>query len=105
MAQADAVIGNSSSGLYEAPSLRVPTVNIGERQRGRLSTASVIDCAADQGAIEAAIAQALALDCSAVVNPYGDGQTSARIVAALRALPARGELLKKHFHLIETAHV
>ena len=46
MAQVDAVVGNSSSGLYEAPSFKVPTVNIGDRQRGRLSTASVVDSAA-----------------------------------------------------------
>lgn len=104
MAQVDAVVGNSSSGLYEAPSMRVPTVNIGDRQRGRLSTSSVIDCAPRRDDIERAIARALTLDCSAVVNPYGDGQTSGRIVAALRALPPRGELLKKHFHLIEAVH-
>ena len=104
MAQVDAVVGNSSSGLYEAPSFRVPTVNIGDRQRGRLSTASVIGCAPQQAAIERAIAQALTLDCSDVVNPYGDGHASARIISALQALPPRVELLKKHFHLIEIAH-
>ena len=104
MAQVDAVVGNSSSGLYEAPSFRVPTVNIGDRQRGRLSSASVIDCVPQRAAIERAIAQALTLDCSAVVSPYGDGHAAARIVAALQALPPRAELLKKHFHLIETTH-
>ena len=104
MAQVDVVVGNSSSGLYEAPSLQVPTVNIGDRQRGRLSSASVIDCAPQQSAILQAITRALALDCSQVVNPYGDGQSAARIVSILRALPPRADLLKKHFHLIETAH-
>lgn len=104
MALADAVVGNSSSGLYEAPSLRVPSVNIGDRQRGRLSAPSVIDCAPVQDAIEQAIQRALALDCSGVVSPYGDGQAAGRIVAALQSLPARVTLLKKHFHLIETAH-
>ena len=104
MAQANAVVGNSSSGLYEAPSFRVPTVNIGDRQRGRLSTASVIDCAPDQASITQAIQRALAVDCSQVVSPYGDGQSAGRIVAALQALPPRATLLKKHFHLIETSH-
>ncbi len=104
MAQADAVIGNSSSGLYEAPSFGVPTVNIGDRQRGRLSTPSVLHCEADSAAITRAIDQALALDCSAVVNPYGDGHAAGRIVAALRSMPPPATLLKKHFHLIETAH-
>jgi UDP-N-acetylglucosamine 2-epimerase (non-hydrolysing)/GDP/UDP-N,N'-diacetylbacillosamine 2-epimerase (hydrolysing) len=100
MAQADAVVGNSSSGLYEAPSFKVPTVNIGERQRGRLSTASVIDCPASSNAILDALTRALNLDCSAVVNPYGDGQATGRIISVLADLPARATLLKKHFHLI-----
>ena len=103
MAQVDAVVGNSSSGLYEAPSFRVPTVNIGDRQRGRLSTASVVNCAPEREAIEAAIARALTLDCTAVVSPYGDGHAAARIVAALADLPPRADLLKKHFHLIGDA--
>ena len=101
MAQVDAVVGNSSSGLYEAPSFRIPTVNIGDRQRGRFATSSVLDCAPERFAIQATLVRALTLDCSAVVNPYGDGESSARIVSALAALPPRAELLKKHFHLIE----
>ncbi len=103
MAQVDAVVGNSSSGLYEAPSFHVPTVNIGDRQRGRLSTASVVNCAPEREAIAAAIAKALTLDCSAVVSPYGDGHAAARIVTALADLPPCAELLKKHFHLIGDA--
>lgn len=102
MAQVDAVVGNSSSGLYEAPSFEVPTVNIGDRQRGRLAAASVLHCAPERGAIESAIAQALALDCRGVVNPYGDGHSAPRIVACLRALASPQHLLQKHFHLIET---
>ena len=101
MAQVDVVVGNSSSGLYEAPSFRIPTVNIGDRQRGRLATSSVLDCAPERAAILATLSRAMALDCSAVVNPYGDGESSARIVSALTALPPRAALLKKHFHLIE----
>lgn len=101
MAHVDAVVGNSSSGLYEAPSLKVPTVNIGDRQRGRLSTTSVIDCSPSSDAILDALTQALRLDCSAVVNPYGDGQSAPRIVSVLADLPSRATLLKKHFHLIE----
>ena len=104
MAQVDAVVGNSSSGLYEAPSFRVPTVNIGNRQRGRLSTVSVVHCVPEREAIQAAIARALALNCTAVVNPYGDGHATAKIVAALRHLPPRADLLRKHFHLIGDAH-
>ncbi len=98
MAQCDAVVGNSSSGLYEAPSLRVPTVDIGERQRGRLAADSVLHCAPSREAIGAAIRRALELDCSATLNPYGDGHSAARIVQALRTLPITPALLQKTFH-------
>jgi UDP-N-acetylglucosamine 2-epimerase len=103
MAQVDAVVGNSSSGLYEAPSFRVPTVDIGDRQRGRLAPRSVVHCEPERGAIRSALARALAMDCSDVVNPFGDGQAAPRIVAALRQMPPRAELIKKHFHMIGDA--
>ncbi len=103
MAQVDAVVGNSSSGLYEAPSFGVPTVDIGERQRGRLAAPSVLHCAPERQAIGAALARALELDCSGVVNPYGDGHSAARIVELLCQLPPTNELLKKPFHLIGDA--
>lgn len=94
----DAVVGNSSSGLYEAPTLKRPTVNIGDRQRGRLAAASVIHCAPRRAAIADAIGRALALDCSAVVSPYGDGQAAPRIAAAIAAEPDYRALLQKRFH-------
>jgi UDP-hydrolysing UDP-N-acetyl-D-glucosamine 2-epimerase len=100
MAMADAVVGNSSSGLYEAPSLHVPAVNIGDRQRGRLAADSVVHCAPERGAIQAAIERAMALDCSSVANPYGDGRAAGRIVAVLKDLPPAPQLLKKPFHLL-----
>lgn len=101
MAQVDAVVGNSSSGLYEAPSLGIPTVNIGDRQRGRLAAVSVVHCAPDRESIESAISHATSLDCRAVVNPYGDGESSTRIVEILRRLPPAEQLLKKRFHVVE----
>ncbi len=104
MAQVDAVVGNSSSGLYEAPSFKIPTVNIGDRQRGRLAAPSVVHCAPSSDAITRAIGQALALDCRSVLNPYGDGETAGRIVQVLHALPDRKALLKKHFHLVGDGH-
>jgi UDP-hydrolysing UDP-N-acetyl-D-glucosamine 2-epimerase len=103
MSQVDAVVGNSSSGLYEAPSFGVPTVDIGDRQRGRFAAASVLHCAPERGAIGETIGRALSLDCSGVVNPYGDGRAAGRIVEVLRKLPPATELLKKVFHLMETA--
>lgn len=93
----DAVIGNSSSGLYEAPSFATPTVNIGDRQKGRTRAASVIDVVPQRGAIFAAIQKALTLDCKTVVNPYGDGHAATRIVAQLKTLREPKALLKKRF--------
>ena len=93
----NAVVGNSSSGLYEAPSLKVPAVDIGERQKGRLRAASVLHCAPQKQAIAETIGRALALDCAAVVNPYGDGRSAERIVTVLRGLGDPRRLLKKRF--------
>ncbi|MEE9481124.1 MAG: UDP-N-acetylglucosamine 2-epimerase [Kiloniellales bacterium] len=103
LAQVDAVVGNSSSGLYEAPSFKVPTVNIGDRHTGRLKAESIIDCPAERAAIARAITKAMKLDCSDVASPYGDGQSAPRIVAALKAVPDPDALLKKHFHELEVA--
>jgi UDP-hydrolysing UDP-N-acetyl-D-glucosamine 2-epimerase len=101
MSHVDAVVGNSSSGLYEAPSLGVPTVDIGARQRGRLAAASVMHCVPERGAIGATIRRALSRDCGKVTNPYGDGHSAERIVGILRSLPPKSKLLRKHFHLLE----
>lgn len=98
MAQVDAVVGNSSSGLYEAPSLKKPTVNIGDRQKGRLQADSVLNCGVSAGEIAATIREAMTHDCSATVNPYGDGNSSERIVKLLREVRDPKELLKKHFY-------
>jgi UDP-hydrolysing UDP-N-acetyl-D-glucosamine 2-epimerase len=104
MALVDAVVGNSSSGLYEAPSLGVPTVDVGNRQAGRLTATSVVRVAPSRSEIRQAIDTALALDCSNVVNPYGDGRTAARVNSILRSLPPAQDLLRKRFHLIEEHH-
>jgi len=93
----DAVVGNSSSGLYEAPTLKRATVNIGDRQRGRERAASVIDCAPRTEAIKEAIQTALRLDCSGVTNPYGDGRSSEKIVEQLERVPDFQALLRKRF--------
>lgn len=104
MRAVDVVVGNSSSGLYEAPTLKKPTVNIGDRQKGRLSANSVLHCRAEAAAIRDAIERAFRLDCSDVVNPYGDGSASRRICDALVAVSNPGELLRKSFHFVgETA--
>lgn len=102
LAQVDAVVGNSSSALVEAPSLRKPAVNIGERQKGRPRAESVIDCPPERKAIGAAVAKAFALDCSSVVNPYGGGDSSTRIVEVLRSVPL-ASLRQKRFFLVGDA--
>jgi UDP-hydrolysing UDP-N-acetyl-D-glucosamine 2-epimerase len=97
MRRAAAVVGNSSSGLYEAPSFDVPTVNIGRRQEGRLRADSVIDCPPERAAIGAAIQRALAMRPQGTINPYGDGEAAARVVAVLKAIPDWPALVYKRF--------
>jgi UDP-hydrolysing UDP-N-acetyl-D-glucosamine 2-epimerase len=98
MALCDVVIGNSSSGLYEAPSFQKPVVNIGDRQKGRLAANSVIqvDCKAE--AISEAINQALTIDCSMTVNPYGDGTASNRILDTIKNTDLSTTITQKHFY-------
>lgn len=97
---ADAVVGNSSSGLIEAPALRVPTVNIGDRQKGRLRAASVIDCAPTKEAIDAALRKAIDPQFRAQLpeNPslYGVGDAARKIKDVLKTADLRG-ITKKHF--------
>lgn len=94
---ADAVVGNSSSGLYEAPTVGTPTVDIGERQRGRLKAASVLSCPPERGAISAAIAEALRRGKAAVANPYGAGDSARRIVEILASIGDFRALTTKRF--------
>jgi GDP/UDP-N,N'-diacetylbacillosamine 2-epimerase (hydrolysing) len=99
--QVDAIVGNSSSGLLEAPSFKIATVNIGDRQRGRLCAASVINCQPDAEAIESALKKAYSQEFSAklkeVENPYGQSGASEKIKQVLKQTNLDG-LLKKHFH-------
>jgi UDP-hydrolysing UDP-N-acetyl-D-glucosamine 2-epimerase len=103
MAQVDAVVGNSSSGLYEAPSFSIPTVNVGDRQQGRLAASSVRHVAPRRAEIGAALEAALARRPVDVVNPYGDGRSAGRIVAILRDLADPEALLHKPFHEVGRA--
>jgi GDP/UDP-N,N'-diacetylbacillosamine 2-epimerase (hydrolysing) len=100
----DAVVGNSSSGLTEAPSFRIGTVNIGDRQRGRLKAVSVIDCEPDRESIGAALEQlyspAFQAKLAGVRNPYGEGGASERIAAVLRTYPLDGILKKSFYDLV-----
>lgn len=97
LAQVDAVVGNSSSGLYEAPSLGTPTVDIGARQLGRPRASSVIHCDVDAESIIEAINDALTRGRTPVANPYGDGNAVDQIISVLRSVPDRNTLLLKSF--------
>lgn len=96
----DGVIGNSSSGLLEVPSFRKGTVNIGDRQRGRLCAASVISCSADSASITESINKLFSPSfigmLSSVKNPYGDGGASTAIVKTLEQR-SLANIYKKHF--------
>jgi GDP/UDP-N,N'-diacetylbacillosamine 2-epimerase (hydrolysing) len=96
----DGVIGNSSSGLIEAPAFQTGTVNIGDRQRGRPRAASVIDCDPERGAIVEAIRRltsaAFRASLPGVVNPYGSPGASRRIIDVLRSMTPAA-LLDKTF--------
>ena len=88
MKKVDGVVGNSSSGLLEAPTFGVGTVNIGDRQQGRPRATSVIDCAVDKTAIVIALKKLFSRGFRAqlptTVNPYGLGGATDRIFAVLR---------------------
>lgn len=99
LACADAIVGNSSSALIEAPSFELPAVNIGARQRGRLRGPNVIDVAPHRDEIIAGVERALDPAFRAalrgVPNPYGDGHAAPRIVRVLRELTLDARLLQK----------
>lgn len=99
----DGVVGNSSSGLAEAPSMRIGTVDIGDRQKGRLAADSVIHCEPDRDSIRAALQRlydpAFQATLERTVNPYGDGGASKRIVEVLRDYPLDNILKKSFFDL------
>jgi UDP-hydrolysing UDP-N-acetyl-D-glucosamine 2-epimerase len=99
------MIGNSSSGLTEAPSFRLPVVNIGDRQRGRVRAANVIDVPCSRAAILRGIKKARSPKFQASLrgmrNPYQrfrDGRASERIKEVLKRTPLSPELLRKSFH-------
>lgn len=98
MNQVDVVVGNSSSGVLEAPSLNVPSVDIGDRQKGRERASSVFNTPAERNAIVAAISKAAIHGRQPTVSPYGDGESSQRFADVIAAVPDFRELLRKGFY-------
>ena len=101
MKYATAVIGNSSSGIIEAPSFKIPTVNIGDRQKGRIQAASILNCSPDANAIRQTIGRALSPafqeSLSGISNPYDRPGTCSTIVRLLEKTDIFG-ITKKTFH-------
>ena len=97
------VIGNSSSGIIEAPSFGIPTINIGDRQKGRIRADSIIDCDPNTKSIETALKKALSKEfrntAKNCISPFGDGNTSPKIVGEIkRVFTSAGIDLKKKFY-------
>jgi len=101
MRYVDAVVGNSSSGIIEAPYFKIGTINIGDRQKGRIRAGSVIDCAPRPDAIEKAFRTLYSPGFKRTLknteNPYGDGAAADRIMKVLKSYDMRG-ILQKGFY-------
>ena len=103
MQNAAAVVGNSSSGILEAPSFQVPTINIGDRQKGRLQAKSVINCEPTQISIQTALTKAVSLkfikSLSDIINPYEKDETVKEISVVLKSINLKN-IIKKEFYNI-----
>ena len=100
LANAAALVGNSSSGILEAPSFKIPVVNVGNRQRGRPQASNIVNSGYTTDEIEAAIDKALndpgfREKCDGAVNLYGDGNSGDRICALLQEILLNRALLDK----------
>ena len=103
MKYCEMVIGNSSSGIMETPSFKKPTINIGDRQKGRICAKSVISCEPDKHSIiksiDKARSQQFLQEIANQISPYGDGKTSEKIVAVIKDLLDNDKInLKKSFY-------
>jgi GDP/UDP-N,N'-diacetylbacillosamine 2-epimerase (hydrolysing) len=103
LAQVDGVVGNSSSGLLEAPSLKKGTINIGDRQRGRLQASSVINCDPTCDSISHALKYLYSSNfqntLKETINPYGNGGASELIISHLKDANIDGIILKRFYDL------
>lgn len=103
MKHSEFVLGNSSSGIIETPAFGIPTVNIGDRQRGRLQSESIVNCGESSEEIIAAINKVMneqfRCACKKVVSPYGDGHAAENIAKKIFEVVTDGNIdLKKKFY-------
>lgn len=103
--KSEMIIGNSSSGIVEAPCFGIPTINIGDRQKGRLQADSIINCVAEQNEIIKAINVGLTKEfketAAKTVNPYGAGNTSEGIVKEIKNYLSEERKISKKFYDIK----
>jgi GDP/UDP-N,N'-diacetylbacillosamine 2-epimerase (hydrolysing) len=105
----DVIVGNSSSGLLEVPSFKKATINIGDRQTGRLKAQSIIDCAPTEQAIKKAVEKAFSDEfktkLSTTVNPYGEGEASTKILPIIKRDISVQDVKKPFYDLKQSSHV
>jgi len=105
LAYVDGVVGNSSSGIIEAPSFKIATVNIGDRQKGRLMANSIINCSFKKNEIKRSIEKIYSSKFQSqlknTINPYGEGGATEKIVKILKTVELKG-LIKKPFYDLES---
>jgi len=101
----EGVIGNSSSGLIEAPTFNIPTINIGDRQKGRIAGETVVQSGESyqeiQKAFEIALSPVFLKKCKLALNPYGNGSSSLKIVDKMLSIPLKNLLIKSFYDLDE----
>jgi UDP-N-acetylglucosamine 2-epimerase len=101
MKTVSAMVGNSSSGIVEAPSFQLPVVNIGTRQTGKVRSPNVIDVGYSSDEISRGISTALSAgfikELVGMENPYGKGEAAAQIAKTLHTIPIDDRLLRKKF--------
>ena len=99
----DGIVGNSSSGIAEAPTFKIGTINIGDRQKGRLKAKSVINCEPTKESIKSAVDMLYSEDFQKmllmVVNLFGEGEATERIMDVLKNKPIPKELKKEFYDL------
>ena len=103
VALCDGVVGNSSSGLIEVPSFKKGTINIGDRQRGRLQAESILNSLPDRKSIAAALgilySEAFQANLSNIKNPYGNGGASEKILEIVKSISLDGRLKKRFYNV------
>jgi UDP-N-acetylglucosamine 2-epimerase (non-hydrolysing)/GDP/UDP-N,N'-diacetylbacillosamine 2-epimerase (hydrolysing) len=94
-----AAVGNSSSGIIEVPSFGIPTLNIGDRQKGRIAAESVVNCGTGKNDILDGLEKVLNTESKDIYNPYEGKNTTADILQVLKTYPLEGLIQKSFYNL------